>query len=262
MKLLAFDTSTEAMSVAVTDGVRTWQHSGEGGAKSSAALLPAILGLLQDAGFALWQLDAIAFGCGPGSFTGLRTACSVAQGLAYGASARRSEGVPVLPVDTLLAVAEEARLIGGATQVIALLDARMDEVYMGRYQYGQDRWTRDGDFDLVKPEDVQVPPGWTLAGNALTVYGERIAMPAGGSNASIAVLPTAAAMLRLAPALLAAGEAVAARDALPRYIRDKVARTTVERAADKLLAADKAIATDKVIASRQNADIEATKPAP
>ena len=98
MKLLAFDTSTESMSIAVGDGVRVWEHTGAGGAKASATLIPAILALLQEAGLALRQLDAIAFGRGPGSFTGLRTACSVAQGLAFGAA------VKVLPVDTLHAL--------------------------------------------------------------------------------------------------------------------------------------------------------------
>src|SRR4051794_16897671 len=102
-KILAFDTSTETLSIALTDGRQTWQHTGAGGAKASAALIPAVLALLAEAGLRLAELDAIAFGAGPGSFTGLRTACSVAQGLAFGAD------VPVLPVDTLLAVAEEAR---------------------------------------------------------------------------------------------------------------------------------------------------------
>jgi tRNA threonylcarbamoyladenosine biosynthesis protein TsaB len=131
MKLLAFDTSTEHLSIAVSwllDGrVQVRTHEGPGGAMASSTLIPAALALLAQAGLTLRELDAIVFGAGPGSFTGLRTACAVAQGLGYGA------GVPLLPVDTLLAVAEEARHAlapaGGAFQVVAVLDARMDEVY-------------------------------------------------------------------------------------------------------------------------------------
>ena len=107
-KFLAFDTSTEQMTVAVTDGVRVRQHSGPGGAQASLTLIPAILALLAESGLALSELDAIAFGRGPGSFTGLRTACAVAQGLAFGANG--GAGIPVLPIDTLMAVAEDCLL--------------------------------------------------------------------------------------------------------------------------------------------------------
>jgi tRNA threonylcarbamoyladenosine biosynthesis protein TsaB len=101
--LIAFDTSTERMTVALRHGDRVVAREGEGGARASATLLPAVLGVLAEAGIALADLDAIAFGRGPGAFTGLRTACAVAQGLALGATKR------VLPIDTLLAVAEDAR---------------------------------------------------------------------------------------------------------------------------------------------------------
>jgi tRNA threonylcarbamoyladenosine biosynthesis protein TsaB len=221
MKLLAFDTSTDVLSIAATDGAAVWLHSGPGGAQASSTLVPAILALLGQAGLRLADLDAIAFGSGPGSFTGLRTACAVAQGLAFGVD------IPVLPIDTLMAVAEEARAQHGVQQVQAQLDARMDEIYTGFYGYHAGRWTQRDDFCLVRPENVRPEDGWTLAGNALAVYGERI--PATGLHA----LPTAAAMLRLAPALLAAGQAVPADQALPRYIRDKVAQTTAERMAAK-----------------------------
>lgn len=227
MNLLAFDTSTDTLSIAVQHGDAVWQHTGPGGAQASATLIPTVRSLMAQASLSFDTLEAIVFGRGPGSFTGLRTACAVAQGLAFGA--RGGQGVPVLPVDTLLAVAEEARHAHGCTQVVAVLDARMDEVYHARCEWvaAQGRWHTEGDFGLGAPESVLAPAGWTVAGNARTPYGERLAPMA----AHVAALPTATALLRLAPALLAAGEGVPASDALPRYIRDKVAQTTAERAA-------------------------------
>ena len=222
LKLLAFDTSTGTMSIAVANGAQLWRHSGLGGALASSALIPAIQSLLAEAGLALRELDAIAFGHGPGSFTGLRTACAVAQGLAFGA------GVPVLGIDTLLAVAEQAHSQEGCSQVLAVLDARMDEVYAGGYELEHGAWIRRGEFSLGKPEALSLPSGWSLAGNAFDAYGERL--PPGPR---VACLPDAAALIRLAPALLAAGCAVPADRALPLYIRDKVAQTTDERAALK-----------------------------
>ncbi|WP_024538377.1 tRNA (adenosine(37)-N6)-threonylcarbamoyltransferase complex dimerization subunit type 1 TsaB [Comamonas badia] len=229
MHLLAFDTSTEHLSIAVKGDGRVFTHAGAGGAQASHTLIPAILALLREAGTALDDLDAIVFGQGPGSFTGLRTACAVAQGLAFGA--RGGAGLPVLPVPTLLAVAEEARAAQGCMQVLATLDARMDEVYTAAciWNAARQRWALAGEVQLLAPEAVQVPAGWTLAGNAAAVYGARLAPEA----TRVAALPTAAALLRLAPALLAAGAAVAADAALPLYVRDKVAQTTAERAALK-----------------------------
>ncbi|WBY00159.1 tRNA (adenosine(37)-N6)-threonylcarbamoyltransferase complex dimerization subunit type 1 TsaB [Ramlibacter tataouinensis] len=226
MNLLAFDTSTEAMSVAlVRTGAAPLAHSGEGGAKASSTLIPAVLDLLARAGIGLAALDAIAFGCGPGSFTGLRTACSVAQGLALGA------GVPVLPVETLLAVAEAARERTGAADVLALLDARMDEVYAARYWHDGQRWQRQGEIRLCAPDVLEPAP--CIAGNAFGPYGGRL--PAGGER--VEALPTAAALLRLAPQLLAQGLARPAEQALPLYVRDKVAQTTAEREAARAAAA-------------------------
>lgn len=233
MKLLAFDTSTELISIAVTrevDGVpRVWLHTGAGGAQASSGLIPAIETLMAEAELKFKELDAIAFGRGPGSFTGLRTACAVAQGLGFGA------GVPLLPVDTLLAVAEEARAQQAPQQqnlrLLALLDARMGELYAAPYAYAQGRWQQQADFSLLKPEKVALGDAQALAGNVFAEYGERL--PLSADVPCWQALPTAGAMLRLAPALLAEGNAVAADHALPRYIRDKVALTTEERAAAK-----------------------------
>jgi tRNA threonylcarbamoyladenosine biosynthesis protein TsaB len=231
MKLLAFDTSTESLSVAVTDGRRVWQHTGPGAAQSSTTLIPAVLDLLAQAGLALADLDALAFGRGPGSFTGLRTACSVAQGLALGA------GLQVLPIDTLLAVAEEARfqLEAGASdlRVTALLDARMDEMYVQRFVFGGGQWSALADCALIRPEDLRLAPAdQLLAGNVFGVYADRLPAILAAVPCAHA-LPTATAMLRLAPALLAGGRGVSAARALPLYIRDKVALTTEERARAK-----------------------------
>jgi tRNA threonylcarbamoyladenosine biosynthesis protein TsaB len=233
MKLLAFDTSTELISIAVTrlvDGApRLWQHTGAGGAQASSALIPAIETLMAEAGLKFAELDAIAFGRGPGSFTGLRTACAVAQGLGFGA------GVPLLPVDALLAVAEEARAQQApqwqSLRLLALLDARMGELYAAPYVYAGGRWQQQADFSLLKPEQLAPGDAQALAGNVFAEYAERL--PLAPDLPCWPVLPTAAAMLRLAPDLLVAGNAVAAADALPRYIRDKVALTTQERAAVK-----------------------------
>ncbi len=246
---LAFDTSTDRLSIAVTDGVRTWQHSGAGGAQASMTLIPSILALLGEAGLTLDELRAIVFGRGPGSFTGLRTACAVAQGLAFGA--RGGAGLPVLPVDTLMAVASEALSIArtaqgvasGPVRVTALLDARMDEMYVQTFEFGGAGADTDADVcqpldacTLVRPEAFQAAPGvHLLAGNVFDVYAQRLA--ATHNLPRVAAWPTAAALLRLAPALVAAGRLVEASEALPLYVRDKVAFTTDERAAMRAAAA-------------------------
>jgi len=222
VRLLAFDTSTERLSVAVRHGDLLLERDGEGGAQASSTLIPLIQSLLAEAGVALRELDAIAFGRGPGSFTGLRTACSVAQGLGFGA------GVPLLPVDTLLAVAEEARHQAGAQKVLAVLDARMEQVYSAAYDFSAGP-APEAEPQLTAPEELRLPPGYAMAGNAFAAYGERL--PAAGARHP--ALPTAGALLRLAPALLAAGRTVSPADAWPLYVRDKVAQTTAERAAAK-----------------------------
>jgi tRNA threonylcarbamoyladenosine biosynthesis protein TsaB len=234
MKLLAFDTSTDTLSLAVTDGDRVWQHTGPGGAQASSTLIPSVLDLLAKADLKLADLDALVFGRGPGSFTGLRTACSVAQGLALGAK------LPVLPLDTLLAVAEEARLRhqpdADALQLTALLDARMDEMYVQRFAWAAGAWSALDACTLRRPEDfVPGAAGTLLAGNVFKVYAGRL--PAWPAAQCLDALPTASAMLRLAPVLLAAGHGVNADQALPLYVRDKVALTTEERAAVKARAA-------------------------
>ncbi|MDB5845204.1 MAG: peptidase glycoprotease [Polaromonas sp.] len=239
LKFLAFDTSTDRLSVAVTDGARVWQHSGPGGAQASTSLIPAVLALLAESGLALGELDAIAFGRGPGSFTGLRTACAVAQGLAFGAN--HGAGIPVLPIDTLAAVAEEARFhrfgaLAGTDAplaVMALLDARMDEMYVQSYEFRSGLCRPLNDCELIRPENL-VPGAAArlLAGNVFGVYAGRLPAELARLDC-VEAYPTAAALLRLAPALAAAGQCIDAAQALPLYVRDKVAQTTDERARAK-----------------------------
>lgn len=236
-----------------------WCFDGVGGAQASATLIPTVLSLLRQARWQLADLDAIALGIGPGAFTGLRTACAVVQGLAFSA---RPGGLPVLPIGTLQAVAEEARwqvehsgeapgaVYSGGTggsahaavppEILALLDARMDECYAARFVC-----TPGGGLQEAGPPILRAPealadvlqgaplaPGTVLAGNAMAVYGERL--PAGWRQArAVPAFPTATALLRLAPALWHAGGAVVAAQAQPLYVRDKVAQTTAERAEAK-----------------------------
>ncbi len=249
-RLLAIETSTDALSVALgtgAPGAPLWQRSGPGGAQASATLLPMVRSLLNEAGWSLDTLAAVVFGRGPGSFTGLRTACSVAQGLAYGAQGLgRAGGLPVLPVNTLLALAEEARQArvdaGQALPavIVALLDARMGEVYVAPYAShggGPAGLTPLASPRLCTPADLpaylqHLAPGERLlTGNVFDI--EALSALAGQRHTA---LPTAAALLRLAPGLLAAGHAVAAQDALPLYVRDKVAQTTAERESLRLAA--------------------------
>jgi tRNA threonylcarbamoyladenosine biosynthesis protein TsaB len=227
--LIAFDTATERMTVALDRGDRVFAHDAEGGARTSATLLPAILGLLADAGLAVADLDAIAFGRGPGAFTGLRAACSVAQGLAFGAAR------PVLPIDSLLAVAEDARAGATTFRAWALIDARMDQIYAAEYEHDGGRWTTRAapfltDCDALAARWRDAPPT-AIAGNATAVFGPRLAT--GSATLFPAATPSAVALLRLAQQAWADGQALDPALALPLYVRDKVADTEAERAAKK-----------------------------
>lgn len=234
MKLLAFDTSTEVLSLGVDCEGALFLHAGAGGAQASLGLIAGVQALLRQADLALDALDAVVFGAGPGSFTGLRTACAVAQGLALGAQR------PVLPVNSLLAVAEDARLRlhphDTDLEVLALLDARMDEVYAAWFSWRAGQWRQRGEIQLCKPEALQIDAGvQLLAGNVFAVYPGRLAQAA-LQRPCVAALPSAQALLSLAPALLRHGAAVPPEGALPLYVRDKVAKTTVERAQEKAAA--------------------------
>ena len=223
--LLAFDTSTEVMSLALVRGdALLAAREAQGGAQSSARLIPELLQMLDGAGCGLKQLDAIAFGRGPGAFTGLRTACSVAQGLAFGA------GKPVLPLDSLMLVAQDAQ----CAQCWVAMDARMDEVYAGSYALEGTRWRVLSEPALYTLEALnarwQAEPPAAVAGSALNAFGERLALGDAVQRVPQARL-RAQALAELARQAWAAGEAIDASQALPLYLRDKVALTTAEREA-------------------------------
>jgi len=228
--LIAFDTSTERMSVALRCGERVVAREGEGGARASATLLPTVLDVLAEAGIALADLDAIAFGRGPGAFTGLRTSCAVAQGLALGS------GKPVLPIDTLLAVAEDARGAAADVRIWALLDARMEQIYAAEYAHADGRWTTLvapflADCDALAARWHDAPPA-VVAGNAIAAFGARLRT---GDAATVPdAAPRASALLRVAEQAWAEGAALDPSLALPLYVRDKVAETERERAARSL----------------------------
>jgi tRNA threonylcarbamoyladenosine biosynthesis protein TsaB len=228
-RLLAFDTSTEQLAMAVAGPTGEHLLLLPGGAQASAALLPAVHRLLAEAGLRLQELDAIAFGQGPGAFTGLRTSCAVAQGLGFGLDR------PLLPLDSLLLVAEDARAQHpGSDDVAVVMDARMDEVYGGRYRWADGRWQV-----LVPPALYTLPAAAALwhggapalvAGSAVAAFGDRLGLPA-GQPVCMHEQARAVALLRLARQAHAAGAGIPAEQALPLYLRDKVAQTTAEREA-------------------------------
>ncbi|CAM2192826.1 tRNA threonylcarbamoyladenosine biosynthesis protein TsaB [Paraburkholderia kururiensis] len=239
--LLAIDTSTEFCSVALlcsagdTSGAtapaapRIWMRHEATGAVSSTRLLPAIRELFDEAGFVLSDCGAIAFGAGPGSFTGLRTATGVAQGLAFGL------GVPVVPVGTLLACAEAARLADpSVTRVLAALDARMDEVYWADFAWDgeQQEWRTIQAASLDAPAHLSIPDvPFTLAGNAAAAFGERLPAAAHAQRVDGDAVPHARAVATAALRALRAGRTVRPDEAAPEYVRNKVAQTVAERLA-------------------------------
>lgn len=222
MLILALETSTELGSCALWRDGEVLERFCPAGRSHSETLLPLVRELLAEAGCAVGQLDAIAFGVGPGAFTGLRIACGAAQGLAVAAD------IPLVPVTSLEAMAS----LTGAERVIALLDARMGEVYSGSYQRSGDGYLLQGEIRVSPPADVLLPaePDWLACGNAIAAYPvlqERLT--AAGIALAPGILPTAAALVRLAVPSAAAGEGIDAALAAPLYIRDKVAKTVAER---------------------------------
>lgn len=221
LKILAVDTATEACSAALLVGEKVFSRWEEAPRDHTRKILPMVQAVLDEAGVTLEELDAIAFGRGPGSFTGVRIGIGVAQGLALGA------GVPLIGISTLAAMAQGAHRLDGAERVLTAIDARMDEVYFGHYEL------IDGRIQLVGEEMVSGPaalvasrgtlPGsFTRVGTGFETYGETLAALADELVASQVRFPAAEDMLPLARSAWLAGEAVAVEQATPVYLRDKV----------------------------------------
>lgn len=224
-KILALDCSTEFCSVALITGEVVLSKEEQAGQRHSERVLPMVDAVLAESGVELKSLSAIAFGSGPGSFTGLRIAAGVAQGLAFGAN------VPVIPIPTLLALAQATQ----QARVLAVLDARMGEIYAAAYERVGGEWRTIFAPCLGKPDAVpSLPNGiWVGVGSGFLAYGEllknRFREQLGAVDASR--YPRAIEVAELAVDRLR--EAVAAEGALPLYIRDKVALTETERGVAK-----------------------------
>jgi tRNA threonylcarbamoyladenosine biosynthesis protein TsaB len=225
VKILGLETSSRRLSVALWLDDRLCERGGDYPNAGSEYVLPWVVELLAESGVSLGDLDGIAFGAGPGGFVGLRLACGIAQGLAFGLD------LPVVGVSTLEALA----LAAGGDRVLACTDARMNEVYFAAYEMHDDMPATILAPGVYPPERVPVPPGndWLGAGDGFSVYGERLHAALGRALTAVsaAVWPTAAAVARLALPRLARGEGLDPALAAPLYVRDKVALTTAERLA-------------------------------
>jgi len=218
MKLLAFDTSSAACSIALSIDGEITSHHEIAPMQQAKLLLPLLSTVLKTKNIAVSDLDAIAFGCGPGSFTGVRIAVSVAQGLGYAAEK------PLIAVSSLAAIAQAAYQDLGWTQFVVAVDARIHEVYWGAYEVQQNQLVKlIGKEQVSRPEEVTLPSStWCGVGNAWEVY--RSLIPAQPVSVRTDCLPHAAAILPLAEEKFRLGEVISAADAIPVYLRDDVAK--------------------------------------
>ena len=216
MRFAAFETSTDWCSVALWIDGEIMALEERAGHRHGELVLPMLDRLAAAAGIPVAHFDAVAFGAGPGSFTGLRIACGVAQGLAF------ARGLRVIGVSSLEAMAEEC----GAARVVACLDARMHEVYYSAIEKTGGRWRERIPARCVAPAAVPLPQGegWIGCGNGFAAYGSL-----GLARVMPDIHPSAVAVARLAAPRFAAGEGVDAALAAPVYVRDKVAFTVEER---------------------------------
>ena len=223
--LLAIDTSTQLASVALLRDDRIITRESSGVQTHSQSILPLLQELLAEAGITLVQCDAIAFGAGPGSFTGIRTACGITQGLAYGMS------LPVVPVGTLEAMAEACREATGATDVLTVLDAQMGEVYWAQYRFVDNNWRPVIAPLLSAPSAVESHGEAVACGNGLASYTTAFVERSFMICALPTMMPHARHVARIGNRSFMLGKTLNARDAQPVYLRNKVAFTTAERAA-------------------------------
>lgn len=233
MKLLAIESSTETLSLAlqVDTGLRTFDEVT--GPAASQRILPEIQRLLTEADVKLTALDGIVYGTGPGAFTGVRVAVGVAQGLAFGAS------LPVVGVSSVLAVAESTRQITQAEKVIVCLDARMGEIYHAVLLWQTGAWQELSKPVVCKPQDAPAVEGsdWVGAGSGWRVFEQILSEKYAGQLSDIQPdrMPQASSMLALAQPLFTAGHTQSAQEAAPLYVRNRVALTAAERAQGQTL---------------------------
>ncbi|NKI69142.1 tRNA (adenosine(37)-N6)-threonylcarbamoyltransferase complex dimerization subunit type 1 TsaB [Collimonas pratensis] len=232
--ILAIETSTELASAALLRDGQAITRESAGVQTHSLAILPMVQSLLAEASISLAQCDALAFGVGPGSFTGVRTACGIVQGLAFGAD------LPVLPVVTLAAMAQACRALSGADEVLAVLDARMGEVYWAQYRFADGHWQIVVEPTLSAPAAVLPLPlqagakALQACGNGLSAYAEAFAAAPFAAAGLAEVMPNARQIAELGSIAFAQGKGLNAVAAQPLYLRNKVALTTAERAAKVL----------------------------
>ncbi|MDO8369396.1 MAG: tRNA (adenosine(37)-N6)-threonylcarbamoyltransferase complex dimerization subunit type 1 TsaB [Candidatus Nitrotoga sp.] len=223
MRILALETSTEYCSVALWQDGNIINHCELVGQRHSELLIGILDNLLHEAGVKISELDGIAFGAGPGSFTGVRIACGVTQGLALGAD------LPVVGVCTLQALAQAA----GHDKVIAALDARMGEIYHAVYEKRAGSWVTVCGPNLYLPQQAQQVQGsgWFVTGSGFAMYGAVLGNRYAGQiiGSDTQAVPQASAIAELAAPLFAAGQGMDAAQAMPFYLRDKVALKTSER---------------------------------
>lgn len=220
MKLLGIETATDLCSVALMAGDRLVERETDEPRSHAKKVLTMVRDCLEETGLELSELDALVFGRGPGSFTGIRIATGVVQGLSLGI------GLPVMPVSTLAGHAAAARRRLGASRVAVAVDARMGECYWGCYDVSERGETCVlGEERIAAPEEIESPPGdgWVGVGTGWAAYpGLAAALPA-VRVAELAILPSARDLFPSAAAALERGESVSAEQALPVYLRDKVA---------------------------------------
>lgn len=226
MNLLAIETATESCSAALNIGGRIIERSEIAPRRHAELILPMIESLLAEAGIARTQLDGIAVGRGPGAFTGVRLAIAVSQGLALALD------IPVVPVSSLAALAQDAPV--SEASILAVIDARMGEVYAGAFRRGADGLAEAiGEESIGKADALSLPQSiqWSIVGTGWDAYRDALTsrMPAPPVFADGACYPQARAVAALAAPQFAAGRGVAPEQALPVYLRDKVALTLEEQ---------------------------------
>jgi tRNA threonylcarbamoyladenosine biosynthesis protein TsaB len=256
MKLLAFETSTEACSVALWRDGEVVERFEIAPRRHAELALPWAEALLAEAGVARTQLDAIAVGRGPGAFTGVRLGVAIAQGIALALD------IPVLPVSTLLALA--ARAPAPAQRVLAAIDARMGEVYLGAFarEDGGDGWRALRAESLGAPGAIALPEGdgWLGVGTGFDAVDGALRARLGERLAQVdaTALPHAADVARIGAMMFARGEAIAPERLEPAYLRDNVALTLAEQAS---AAAKKASTSDSErVAGNGGSDSRNTRP--